>query len=114
MTQLRSGEPWRPAPDYGRSLEGFTVNLLVANIDAALPFHTEVLGAAVVYSDPDIAVLRFESAEWLLHAFHTYDQHPLYATIRGDAQSECSTNSSAWPLRNPNGGLRPIPSSPAS
>ena len=33
--------------------------------------------------------------------------------IRGDAHSECSTNSSAWPLRNPNGGLRPITSSPA-
>jgi catechol 2,3-dioxygenase-like lactoylglutathione lyase family enzyme len=85
MTKLRSGDPWMPAPAYGHSLEGLTVNLLVADIDAALPFQTEVLGAAIVYRDPDIAVLRFESAEWLLHAFHTYDHHPLYATVSGDA-----------------------------
>ncbi len=34
--------------------------------------------AAVVYADPDIAVLRHQGAEWMLHAFHTYDAHPLY------------------------------------
>ena len=47
-----------PAPDYGRSLRGLTVNLLVRDIEASLAFQRAVLCAEVVYADPDIAVLR--------------------------------------------------------
>lgn len=75
--QLNTGEPWMTPVDYGRSLHGLTVNLLVREIDAALSFHREVLGAEVVYSDPDFAVLRRGEAEWMLHADHTYLEHPL-------------------------------------
>lgn len=85
MSKRRVGDPWMPAPDYGRGLRGFGVNLLVHSIDDALRFQTEVLGAEVVYHDPDIAVLRFESAEWMLHAYHTYDAHPLYELITSTA-----------------------------
>ncbi len=41
--KLRVGEPWMPAKDYGRSLHGLTVNLLVADLEAALAFQREVL-----------------------------------------------------------------------
>src|SRR5688500_9900808 len=75
--KLRPGDPWMPAPVYGRSLAGLTVNLLVRDVGAALPFHREVLGAEIVYADPDFAVLRRGEAEWMLHADHTYDGHPL-------------------------------------
>lgn len=84
MAKRRKGEPWMPAPDYGRSLKGFSVNLLVRDIQAALPFHTEVLGARVVYSDPDFAVLSFNGSEWMLHADHTYDSHPLSGSLKPD------------------------------
>ena len=84
MTRLRTGEPWMPAPDYGRSLTGLGINLLVREIESALPFHTEVLGAEVVYSDPDIAVLRRDGVEWMLHAHHTYDAHPWYPVLTSD------------------------------
>ena len=84
MTKLRKGDPWMPAPDYGRSLKGLTINLLVRDIQAALPFHAEVLGARVVYSDPDFAVLRRDDTEWMLHADHTYDGHVLSASLRPD------------------------------
>ena len=77
----RTGDPWMPAPAYGRSLSGLTLNLLVRAVAAALPFHHEVLGAEVIYSDPDFAVLRRDGVEWMLHADHTYDQHPLYPTL---------------------------------
>jgi catechol 2,3-dioxygenase-like lactoylglutathione lyase family enzyme len=70
-----------PAPQYGRSLHGLTLNLLVRDIARALPFQRQVLGAEVVYSDPDFAVLRFGGAEWMLHADHTYLDHPLHATL---------------------------------
>lgn len=79
--KLRTGDPWMPAPVYGRSLRGLTLNLLVRDIAAALPFHCEALGATVVYSDPDFAVLRYGEVEWMLHADHTYLEHPLYPRL---------------------------------
>jgi len=82
--KLRTGDPWMPAPAYGRSLGGLTLNLLVRNIAAALPFHREVLGAEVVYSDPDFAVLRYGEVEWMLHADHTYLDHPLHPSLAED------------------------------
>lgn len=77
--KLRTGEPWMSAVDYGRSLRGLSVNVLVRDVAAALPFQREVLGAEVVYADADFAVLRHGEAEWMLHADHTYDDHPFRA-----------------------------------
>ncbi|MDJ0957478.1 MAG: hypothetical protein QNI91_11490 [Arenicellales bacterium] len=74
--KLRTGDAWMPADEYGKSLKGLTLNLLVEDIDKALLFQRTVLGADVVYSDPDFAVLRGYGAEWMLHADHTYDRHP--------------------------------------
>src|SRR5215470_8689945 len=79
--KLRTGDPWMPGSVYGRSLRGLTINLLVRDIAAALPFHREVLGAEVVYSDPDFAVLRYGTVEWMLHADHTYEAHPLHPSL---------------------------------
>jgi len=45
IMKLRTGEPWMPAPDYGRSLKALTINLLVRAIDTALQFLKEVLRA---------------------------------------------------------------------
>lgn len=70
-----------PAPRYAQTLQGLTVNLLVRDIARALPFHREVLGAKLVYSDPDIAIFRYRDAEWMLHADHTYDAHPVHAAL---------------------------------
>jgi catechol 2,3-dioxygenase-like lactoylglutathione lyase family enzyme len=79
--KLRTGDPWMPAPQYSRSLQGLTLNLLVRDISRSLPFHREVLGAEVVYSDADFAVLRYGAVEWMLHADHTYLDHPLHASL---------------------------------
>ena len=75
-----------PADKYGQSLKGLTVNLLVRDIDNALVFRREVLGATVVYSDPDIAVVKGLGAEWMLHADHTYDKHPMQNVVAGVSQ----------------------------
>lgn len=89
MTKLRAQgqEPFMPAADYGRSLRGLGINLLVRDVARTVAFANEVLGAMVVYSDPDFAVLRHGSgengAEWMLHADHTYASHPLLA-LTGD------------------------------
>jgi catechol 2,3-dioxygenase-like lactoylglutathione lyase family enzyme len=66
-----------PSRQYAQSLTGLTVNLLVPDIPSALRFQEEVLGAEVVYQDPDFAVVRSSGSEWMLHADHTYDKHPM-------------------------------------
>ena len=72
-----------PADAYGRSLRGLTLNMLVQDIETSLRFQREVLGAAVVYSDPDFAVLEGFAAQWMLHADHTYSDHPLSGVVSG-------------------------------
>jgi catechol 2,3-dioxygenase-like lactoylglutathione lyase family enzyme len=82
MTSYRTGDPWRQPATYARGLRGLTVNLLVRSIERARAFQLDVLGADEVYADPDIGVYRYREAEWMLHADHTYDDHPLSATLR--------------------------------
>ncbi len=81
MTKKRTGEPWMPGDAYGRALPRFTVNLLVEDVARSLAFYQEVLGAAVRYSDPDFAALSLAGLEFMLHADHTYDQHPWHKRL---------------------------------
>ncbi|MFQ5784493.1 MAG: VOC family protein [Alphaproteobacteria bacterium] len=83
-TKRGAREPWMAPAAYGRSLTDLTVNLLSRDVAAALRFHREVLDAEVVYCDPDFAVLRRGAAEWMLHADHTYDRHPLYGSLKAE------------------------------
>ena len=85
MTTKRTGEPWMPADEYGRSLPAFTVNLLVRDIGRSLPFYTQVLSATIHYSDPDFVALKAGGVEFMLHADHTYDQHPWNAALQSSA-----------------------------
>jgi catechol 2,3-dioxygenase-like lactoylglutathione lyase family enzyme len=64
-----------PSTEYGARLTGLTVNLLVRDIAASLPFYTEVLGLKALYSDPDFAALEGDGVQMMLHADHAYDRH---------------------------------------
>ena len=79
----RSGEPWMAADAYGRSLGGAGVNLLVREVARSVAFLEEVPGLTTVYSDADFAVLRHDGQDIILHADHTYGEHPLLA-LTGD------------------------------
>jgi catechol 2,3-dioxygenase-like lactoylglutathione lyase family enzyme len=70
------------AEDYGRSLKGLGVNLLVRDVARSTLFARTVLDATLVHGDADFAVLRQgpagrHQAEWMLHADGTYHSHPL-------------------------------------
>jgi len=82
LTMTRTGEAFMPADDYGRGMRQFSVNLLVRDMRPSLAFYERVLGAAVRYADSDFAVLQLLDFEFLLHADHTYDQHPLYERLK--------------------------------
>jgi len=81
VAKLKTDDAFMPADEYGRSMRSFSVNLLVRDIKASLHFYERVLGVAVRYADPDFAILRLLDFEFLLHADHTYDQHPLYPRL---------------------------------
>lgn len=81
--KARTGEPWMPADAYGRSLRGFGVNLLVREVARTAVFVTEVLGLDEVYRDADFAVFRHAGHDIIVHADHTYGEHPLLA-LTGD------------------------------
>ena len=84
--KLRTTEPWMPSPTYAQSLSGLTINLLVRDVEAALIFQRQVLGAVVIYSDPDFAVLEGYGAQWMLHADHTYDHHAMTSLLADGVQ----------------------------
>lgn len=72
-----------PADEYGRGLPTFTMNLLVRDVAKALPFYRDVLQVTVRYSDGDFAALEIAGTDFMLHADHAYDRHPLYERVRG-------------------------------
>ena len=83
MTKLRTGDPWRPAAEYGRTLSGLTMNLVVRDIAQSLPFYGDVLGLQILYSDPDFAALEGpHDMRLMLHADHTYESMPWAARLQ--------------------------------
>jgi len=82
MTKTRMGEAWLPADEYGRALPKLTVNLLVQDVAKALPFYRDVLQATVRYADGDFAAMEIAGTDFMLHADHSYDKHPLYERVK--------------------------------
>ena len=78
----RTGEAFMPADDYGRGMRPFSVNLLVRDMRPSLAFYERVLGATVRYADDDFAVLKLLDFEFMLHADHAYDHHPVYERLK--------------------------------
>lgn len=65
------------APDFGRSLKGVGLNLLVPDVLREVEFLRGVLGVAVLTCDRDFAVLSHDGQVWMLHGDQTYGAHPL-------------------------------------
>jgi len=77
----RTGEPFMSPDRYGHSLSGLSINLIVRDVSVACTFARDVLDATIVYSDEDFAVIKREGAEWMVHADHTYLDHPLSGSL---------------------------------
>ena len=91
MTRLRTGTPWMPAPEFARRLTGLNINLIVPDVEASLPFFTDVLQLKKLYSDPDFAAFEGPSGWYLmLHADHTLD-HSAAETARLTAPGKRGT-----------------------
>lgn len=66
-----------PAPTFGRSLVGLTLNLLVRDVYAEVSFLSEVLGLTTHRTSTDFAILSYSGQIIQLHADHTYAGHRL-------------------------------------
>ena len=78
--------PFMAAPDYGKSLSGFSINLLSADLARALVFQRDVLRADILHADEDLLILQGYGGNWMVHADHTYDKHALLADARGHSR----------------------------
>ena len=82
-------EGFMSAEEYGRSLKGLGINLLVRDVARSVAFATDVLEATVAVADKDFAVLRYTkgrtAAEWMLHADGTYHANPLLPLLDDSA-----------------------------
>jgi uncharacterized glyoxalase superfamily protein PhnB len=76
-------KPALDAVNYGRSLRALGFNLLVKDVPRAVRFAREVLGATSLYDDVDFAAMRLSGADYMLHADHTYRDHPLSGIVQG-------------------------------
>ena len=65
------------AADFGQSLRGVGLNLLVRDVGRSLDFLRKVLGMEVFQSSDDFAILRSGSVLLQIHADHTYHSNPL-------------------------------------
>jgi catechol 2,3-dioxygenase-like lactoylglutathione lyase family enzyme len=70
------------AADYGRTLSGLSVNLIVRDIGRSIPFYSGVLDLRLLYSDEDFAAFEREGVRLQLHADHTYAGMPWASRLR--------------------------------
>lgn len=84
MAMKRTKQPWMNADDFGRSLpRGVGLNLLLPEIGPMEAFCRDVLGARIVYSDEDFAVVELLGSVFMLHADHTYLDNPMTGVVAG-------------------------------
>ena len=70
------------AADYGRTLSGLSVNLIVRDVARSIPFYTGVLKLRLLYSDEDFAAFERDGVRLQLHADHTYASMPWATRLR--------------------------------
>ena len=69
------------AVEFGRSLEGLGLNLLVRDVGASVGVMQEVFGMKAFQPTQDFAIMTLGELTLQLHADHTYHAHPLLSLL---------------------------------
>ena len=78
----RPGEgPWLSPPEYGATLGGFSVNLLVREIPRSVAFYADLLGFQELYSDAGFAAFEGFGLRLQLHADPTWHRMPWHPRL---------------------------------
>jgi uncharacterized glyoxalase superfamily protein PhnB len=70
---------------YGRSLSGLGFNLIVNDLEKAIHFVTEVLGATVFFRTDVFAAMKLNGNDFMFHMPSSYRGNELHATVTSDA-----------------------------
>jgi catechol 2,3-dioxygenase-like lactoylglutathione lyase family enzyme len=71
------------ADEYGRTLAGMSLNLIVRDVAQSVPFYVEVLGFRVLHKTDDYAALERDGATIQLHTDRTYTRQPWGPRLAG-------------------------------
>jgi catechol 2,3-dioxygenase-like lactoylglutathione lyase family enzyme len=69
------------APDFGRSLSGLGLNLLVRDVPRMVAFLNDIFGMTAHQASRDFAILRYGGQVFQLHSDPTFANHPLAALL---------------------------------
>lgn len=69
------------APEFGRSLTGLGINLLVRDVPGRVAFLTQVFGMRTYQPTGDFAILTFGGSVFQIHADATYHANPLLSLL---------------------------------
>ncbi len=69
------------AEDFGASLRGLGLNLLVRDVPAQVDFLTDVFGMTAHQVSEDFAIIAYGDQVFQLHADGTYHAHPLLGLL---------------------------------
>jgi len=71
------------ADEYGRTLAGLSLNLIVRDVARSTPFYVDVLGFRLLHQTADYAALERAGATIQLHADRTYARQPWGSRLAG-------------------------------
>ena len=69
------------AGDFGRSLRGLGLNILVRDVRRTAGFLTDVFGMQAHRASTDFAIMTYAGQVFQLHGDHTYHSHPLPSVL---------------------------------
>jgi catechol 2,3-dioxygenase-like lactoylglutathione lyase family enzyme len=81
LAKRRTGTPWMTATEYGATLGGASVNLIVRDVEASVRFLTGLLEFQAHYQDVDFAALEGHGLKLQLHADHTWEGMPWHERL---------------------------------
>lgn len=70
--------------DYGRSLTGFGVNLIVSDLERAVQFARQVIQAEVLFRTDVFAAMKLSGQHFMFHINDSYRGNELHATLISD------------------------------
>ena len=74
------------AAEYGRTLSGLSVNLIVRDVARSVPFYSDVLELRLLYSDEDFAAFERDGVKLQIHADHAYARMPWAGRLRDESR----------------------------
>jgi uncharacterized glyoxalase superfamily protein PhnB len=77
-------KPQMSGVEYGRSLKGLGFNLIVNDLERALHFAKQVLGAEVFFRTDVFAAMKLSDQDFMFHIPSSYRGNELHATLQSD------------------------------